>query len=746
MSGPWRVGRRLVLGAISALPLAGAAFAAAPSAARYRWSSVKVGAGGFIPGIVFSRAEKGLAYVRSDMGGAYRWESRQGSWIALQDGMAESGWFGVESIAPDPRDADVVYAAVGMYRRDPAAILRSADRGRRWEVTPVPFRMGGNEDGRGLGERLAVDPSDTSILYFGSRHDGLQRSRDHGRTWTKVDSFPVPGRGAPPAGRRTNGGISFVVFDPRSGGEGKPSRTIFAGVADEGDGLYRSDDAGETWRRVEGGPRSGLLPVKAEMDGEGRLFGTWCDGVGPNGVKAGAVFRLDADSGAWTDITPDKGAGPGGYMGMSLDRQAPGTLVAASLNRWGRGDTIWRSTDAGRTWRDLRPDSVRDVSATPFLLWGNRQADFGWWMAGLAIDPFDSEVLAYTTGATVYATPELTNADRGQPTAWIPWVQGIEQTAVITLVAPPEGPLLLSGFGDISGFAHDDLSVSPRAQFVGPTFANTNTIDYAGLAPNVVVRSGTVAHRGDRGDPTLAVSTDHGRTWRALPPPRTPGLNRDKGPAIAVAADGGAIMVMTPTPQVTRDQGRTWTAASGLPPGVRPVPDRVDPSRFHALDLETGRLFASADGGASFSEAPTQGLPDGLAADQPRSLEAAWPLQAAPGLAGQLWFVSRQGLYRSRDSGRTFARTAGDLQVEALSFGKAPPSRTHPALFAIGARGGLRAIWRSDDEGASWIRINDEAHEYGRRFRCIAGDWRVFGRVYVGTDGRGILYADPMEA
>ena len=80
----------------------------------------------------------------------------------------------------------------------------------------------------------------------------------------------------------------------------------------------------------------------------------------------------------------------------------------------------------------------------------------------------------------------------------------------------------------------------------------------------------------------------------------------------------------------------------------------------------------------------------------------------------------------------------------ALSLGKAPPGRRYPALYALGVKGGnAYAIWRSDDEGASWIRINDSRHEYGRRFRCIAGDPRVFGRVYVGTDGPGIVYGEP---
>jgi hypothetical protein len=180
-----------------------------------------------------------------------------------------------------------------------------------------------------------------------------------------------------------------------------------------------------------------------------------------------------------------------------------------------------------------------------------------------------------------------------------------------------------------------------------------------------------------------------------------------------------------------------------VPLFARRVPDRADPSRFYALDFETGRLFVSRDGGLSFAESPTAGLPPDLRADRPTWREVAWPLRAAPTRPGDLWFVSRRGLFHSTDGGRSFTRSVGTLQVEMLDFGKAPPGRSYPALFAIGTRADLRAVWRSDDAGASWIRVNDAAHEWGRRFRCIAGDPRVVGRVYVGTDGRGILYGEP---
>lgn len=727
----------VVLGVVTGCSVVSEVEAQAPS--PYVWKSVKVGAGGFIPGIVFSRVERGLAYLRSDMGGAYRWDDRQKTWIPMHDHFAESSYFGTESIAPDPIDANIVYIAAGMYRNDPAAILRSKDKGKTWQAFPVPFRMGGNDDGRGLGERLAVDPNDNRILYFGSRHDGLMRSTDSGATWKKVESFPLAGRGLPQRGP-SNGGLSFVVFDATSGKRGSATKTIFVGSADPGSQhLFRSVDAGVTWQPVPGEPKAEFLPAKAEMDNKGVLYITYSNGIGPNGVTDGAVMKLDTRSNQWTDITPDKRPDRprGGYMGISLDRQNPGTLGVTTMNRWGPVDTVWRSTDGGQTWADIVGKSRRDVRDTPFLLWGESEAKLGWWMSAFAIDPFNSNFAAYATGATIYATRNFSDVNKNQITNWFPWVNGIEQTAVITLMSPSAGAHLISGFGDIGGFVHDDFEKSPpQGMFQNPRFGNTNTLDYAAQQPNVIVRSG----RPHSGQAPLAYSEDGGRSWQPIALPAGSG---NPNPALITSADGKTFMVMTSIPQITRDRGKTWTPVQGLPENGRPVADPVNASKFYALDFSNGTLFTSTDGGATFTGTATAGLPSDISRDRPTWSEAAWPVHATDGREGDLWLVSGQGLFHSTDSGKTFTKAAGTVRVEALSFGKAPRGQDYPSLFAIGRQGNARAIWRSDDKGANWIRLNDEKHQWGTRFRCIAADPRVFGRVYVGTDGRGILYGEP---
>lgn len=728
--------------------LAGLAFLAAVSViqasptADYTWKNVTVGAGGFAPNIIFSRAEKNLAYLRTDMGGAYRWHHPEQRWLPLQDGMAESNYFGIESLAADPRNPDMLYMAVGMYRHQEAAILRSRDRGDTWKIVPVPFRMGGNEDGRGLGERLAIDPNNTSILYFGSRHNGLFRSTDKGATWTKMESFPHAGLGLPDRHQPTHGGISFVVFDP-AGDNGKQSQTIYAGVADPGKKhLYRTRDGGQTWAAVKGGPPPELLPVKAELDDRGILYVAYCNDIGPNGVTNGAVFKLDTQTDTWTDISPEKSPArpPGGYMAISLDRQMPGTLMVATMNRWQPRDTIWRSTDDGESWMDIGPISSRDVSTAPFLLWGNKEADFGWWIAGLAIDPFNSGHVAYTTGATLYAT---FNGRDKTAMKWRPWVNGIEQTAVITLASLPKGPALLSGFGDISGFVHERLDTSPQIQFTEPVFANTNTIDYAGLSPDIVVRSGTPAHRSEGLGPTLAYSINYGKTWHTIREPEHDG--KTGSIAIVVSADGSRFILTTPIPVWSDDRGLSWKKVKGLPRHARPVADKQDPDIFYAMDFENSRIFISLDGGKNFSALETIGLPSDIRKDRPEWREAPWPLLASPGNSGDLWFVSRAGLFHSKDRGLSFQKMATDLNVQILSFGKPRRDSEAPTLFAIGTKGGDRRIWRSDDSGVHWLKLNDDRHRYGQRFRTLSGDLQYYGRVYVATDGRGIVYGEPVQ-
>lgn len=157
------------------------------AADTYTWKNARIDGGGFVPGIVFNRSEKNLAYARTDIGGAYRWDQAGKQWKPLLDWVDWDrwGWSGVVGLASDTADPDKVYAAVGTYTNswDPTngAVLRSSDRGASWKAANLPFKLGGNMPGRGMGERLAVDPNKNSVLYLGAPSgNGLWRSTDSG--------------------------------------------------------------------------------------------------------------------------------------------------------------------------------------------------------------------------------------------------------------------------------------------------------------------------------------------------------------------------------------------------------------------------------------------------------------------------------------------------------------------------------------------------------------------------------------
>src|ERR1700754_4115549 len=206
MEGVGRMRRSIISGVAACLVLGATGFvvaqqpATAAVAEAYAWKNVRIDGGGFVPSVVFNPGERNLIYARTDIGGAYRWNESDQSWTPLLDSVGQSNWGynGVLSIAPDPVDTNRVYAAVGMYTNswDPnnGAILRSADKGRTWQTTVLPFKNGGNMPGRGMGERLAVDPRNNKTVYFAAEGgNGLWRSGDYGVTWSKVTAFPNAG-------------------------------------------------------------------------------------------------------------------------------------------------------------------------------------------------------------------------------------------------------------------------------------------------------------------------------------------------------------------------------------------------------------------------------------------------------------------------------------------------------------------------------------------------------------------------
>ncbi|MFJ3925016.1 RICIN domain-containing protein [Streptomyces sp. NPDC090022] len=685
--------------------------AAAPSAAAgpYTWRNAQVVGGGYVTGLVFNPREKGLLYARTDMGGAYRWDTGAEQWIPLTDWLGEKDWnlLGIDALATDPVDPNRLYLAAGTYTNEWAgngAILRSTDRGRTFQRTDLPFKLGGNEDGRGAGERLVIDPSDHRTLLLGTRKNGLWRSTDHGATWRQVSTFPVKD------GAGSGAGISFVTYGPAG------SKTIYVGVADRSTSLYRSTDGGSTWQAVPGQP-TGQMPQHGVVSGDGSLYLTYTNALGPNGVTAGSVWKYTPQGGTWKNISPSQGGY--GFSGLAVDPNKPSTVMVTTLDRWWPEDEIYRTTDGGTTWKALGDKSVRNASAAPYI-----GTHTGHWMTALAIDPFDSGHVLYGTGNGIWRSKDADATDSGGTSHWAVGARGLEETALMDAIAPPGGATVITAMGDQGGFRHDDLTKVPAGRLGNPMMTNSTDIDFAQSNPSVMVRVG----RGGAQDG--AYSTDGGISWNGFKAEPVAGAQDGR---VALSADGSTIVWTQAgqAPYRSTDKGTSWSRVGGLGTDAAVVADRSTARTFYSLS--GGTLHASTDGGATFTARAT-GLP------------ADGRLTAVPGVAGDLWIAGGgQGLLHSTDGGRTFTPLTTVKSASALGFGKAAPGASYQALYMIGTVKDVTGVFRSTDKGATWLRVNDDAHQWGSigGVGVITGDPDTFGRVYVGTNGRGLQYGDP---
>jgi MYXO-CTERM domain-containing protein len=678
----------------------------AQTAESYVWQSVAIRGGGFVPGLVFSTVEQNVLYARTDMAGAYRWDETKYGWIPIMDWLTrpDMKYIGVESIAADPVDSNVVYMAVGTYTSSNGQIIRSADRGDTWTRYNIATPMGGNADGRSLGERLMVDPNKTSILYFGSRTTGLWKSTDSAATWAKVASFPVTG---------TNPyGLSFVVFDKTSGTAGNGSSTIYVGVAatTAGTNLYRSADSGATWTLVTGtSPPSGMMPHHGVLASDGNLWIAYNSSSGPNSISSGSVWKLNTATSTWTNVNP---AGHGGGIGgISVSASDPNYALASTLDWWAP-DEIYRTTNGGTSWTAIGRSATHNMNGAEYLCFGPANCttpSSAGWAGDIEIDPFNQSRAFYVTGQGVWSSK---NSDAASGIVWSFEDKDFEETVGLDLTSSVK-TAVFAVVGDIGIIRtpNDALDTpSPTGMVTNPKFGNGNSVDFAGLKPSIVADCGT-------GSPSGGYSTDNGLTWK-------PFASQAGGSKVAVGADG---TVFVWDQKYSTDNGATWTACAGLPSGARVASDRVNPKKFYAFS--GGTLYASTDGAATFTAATTGLSGSGRAA-------------AVFGVEGEVWVSAGSNLYHSKNSGAGATKVTGPSQVYSVGFGMAAPGSSYPAVYIIGTVSSVSGVFRSTDQGATWLRVNDDQHQFGQMDN-VAGDEDYYGRVYVTTQGRGIPYGQP---
>jgi photosystem II stability/assembly factor-like uncharacterized protein len=196
-------------------------------------------------------------------------------------------------------------------------------------------------------------------------------------------------------------------------------------------------------------------------------------------------------------------------------------------------------------------------------------------------------------------------------------------------------------------------------------------------------------------------------------------------------------------PKRTTNAGKSWedgVGVDGLPVTSywhwnHPLAaDRVRARHFYLF--VDGTFYRSEDGGLTWEKK----------ASLPKSPQHY--VEAEPGNAGRVWVsLGQNGLFRSTNGGNAFARIPTVKTAYLFGLGRPMRSSEIPALYLYGilahGRGEEAGIFRSDDLGANWIAIDNPAQPITNEPNIMRGDRQNAGRVYIGTNGRGIFVGIP---
>ena len=767
------------------------AFAQADITAQYQWKPVRIGGGGWVVGMTVHPLDSTVRYARTDVGNAFRWDEASQQWYPMRvyntDGSgvhqtaetSSPSQYGEDSIVVDPTNTSVVYMVFPPYHscdvqcpNNYVEFYKSVDGGKNFypgNMTAAGIKGDPNGNNRMDGEKLAVDPVNPSVLYYGSDSQGLYRSLDGGATWSQFN-----GAGAPP----TNIEFVNIQFAKAPGTVTVNgvvlSKTIYAvsinNNSDAGGDVYQSMDGGKTWSDIStgvtdaaSGQKLNQQALSSTIDSADALY------VVENNATDGwrrAYWKYAA--GKWARVSLE------GFINQALSSVAVDPTNPMRIYAMGQDTGLSRSDDGGVTWKNL--GSAQYANSLAWLPQTVGMAGGEWHSNGGVKVDSQGNLWSPSAQEGVITIPavQASSATTANPPKWTITSKGIEELVTMDIVVPPgSNDSIVATAMDTTGFyiPNPDNFSAVQIPLQQEIIAQGTSVAYCPDVPTyIAVTSSNVYNFGTN---YSGYSTDGGKTWTRFGPALKFTLNTTPSdiPAglIAVSVRGGRklgqdhIVLYPPdalTPEYSQDGGATWQVTQSFPlygggmqtgyntwwnSGISEHLLRADPftpDKFYLkLSQAPDTLYISTDGGKTWVGQPGANLP---ATDPYGQLAVNEKVQ------NDLWYVdgweggSTHGLFHSTDGGQTFQQLAGINHASVIAVG-AGSGNAGDAPYSVYFYGQLATspdwgVFRSTDAGASWDRIAYYPTGTYNNARAMAASQDTFGKVYIGLGGQSFIY------